>query len=61
MRFITREDTERIIEACPNVHWRTIVALARLWRLAVPIGSLVVEMGRHRLASGPDAGGFAQD
>ena len=36
MRFVTREDTERIITSCPDVHWRTIVALARYGGLRCP-------------------------
>ncbi|MGQ9762411.1 MAG: hypothetical protein ACUVQG_11705 [Thermogutta sp.] len=28
-RFITREETQRLLEACPNHHWRAIVALSR--------------------------------
>lgn len=27
--FITPADTEQLIKACPNVHWRVVVALAR--------------------------------
>lgn len=35
-RFITRADTDRVLEACPNHHWRTIVALARYGGLRCP-------------------------
>jgi len=35
-RFIPRADVERILEACPNVDWRLIVALARYGGLRCP-------------------------
>ncbi|QOV90662.1 tyrosine-type recombinase/integrase [Humisphaera borealis] len=28
-RFITREQTQRVLDACPNIQWRVIVALSR--------------------------------
>ncbi|MBR9802073.1 tyrosine-type recombinase/integrase [bacterium] len=34
--FITRHDTELILEACPDAEWRVIVALARYGGLRVP-------------------------
>ena len=27
-RFVSQAETSRVLEACPNHHWRTIVALA---------------------------------
>ena len=36
MRFISREETQRIIAACPNAYWRLIVALARYGGLRCP-------------------------
>ncbi len=36
MHFITPDDTARVIEACPDVQWRLIVALARYAGLRVP-------------------------
>jgi len=35
-RFITREETGRLLEACPNVDWRVIVALCRFGGLRSP-------------------------
>jgi len=35
-RFITQAETQRLLEACPNHHWRTIVALARFGGLRCP-------------------------
>ena len=35
-RFITREETQRLLEACPNVDWRVIVALCRFGGLRSP-------------------------
>ncbi len=35
-RFITREEIARVLEACPNHHWRTIVALSRYGGLRCP-------------------------
>jgi integrase len=35
-RFVTVEETTRMLEACPNHHWRTIVALARFGGLRCP-------------------------
>lgn len=35
-RFVTREEIEAVLEACPNHHWRTIVALSRFGGLRCP-------------------------
>ena len=35
-RFISVEDTEKILKACPDAEWRLIVALARFGGLRVP-------------------------
>ncbi len=35
-RFVTREETERLLATCPNVHWRAIVALSRYGGLRCP-------------------------
>lgn len=35
-RFITREETARVLEACPDHHWRSIVALSRYGGLRCP-------------------------
>ncbi len=35
-RFVTREETAKVLEACPNHDWRTIVALARYGGLRCP-------------------------
>ena len=35
-RFVTREETRKLLEACPNHHWRTIIALARWGGLRCP-------------------------
>ena len=35
-RFITREEIERVIEACPDCEWRLIVALSRYGGLRCP-------------------------
>ena len=40
MRFITREVTQRIIDACPDSQWRLLVALARYGGLRTPSESL---------------------
>jgi len=39
-RFITREETSRLLEACPNATWRTILALARFGGLRTPSETL---------------------
>lgn len=36
MYFVSREQTERLLEACPNGEWRLIVALARYGGLRTP-------------------------
>ncbi len=36
MRFVTREETAKLLEACPNRDWRLIVALARYGGLRCP-------------------------
>ncbi len=35
-RFVTREEITRVIEACPDHHWRTIVTLSRYGGLRCP-------------------------
>lgn len=35
-RFVTRDETEKVLAACPDHHWRTIVALARYGGLRCP-------------------------
>lgn len=35
-RFVTREEIDRVLEACPDHHWRTIVALSRFGGLRCP-------------------------
>ena len=35
-RFITREEIDRVLAACPNIHWRVIVTLARYGGLRCP-------------------------
>ena len=35
-RFITRDETARLLEACPNVDWRVIVSLCRFGGLRSP-------------------------
>jgi integrase len=39
-RFVTREETARVLDACPNHHWRTIVALSRYGGLRNPSETL---------------------
>jgi integrase len=40
LRFITREVTQRILDACPDAEWRLLVALARYGGLRTPSESL---------------------
>ena len=35
-RFVTQEETNKLLDACPNHHWRTIIALARYGGLRCP-------------------------
>lgn len=35
-RFVTREEIARVVKACPDHHWRTIVALSRYGGLRCP-------------------------
>jgi integrase len=35
-RFVTRDEILRVLDACPNHHWRSIVALARYGGLRCP-------------------------
>lgn len=39
-RFITREETARVLDACPDHNWRYIVALARFGGLRTPSETL---------------------
>jgi integrase len=43
MRFITKEDTEKILAAAPNAQWRLLIALARYGGLRTPSESLALE------------------
>ena len=40
--FVTRAETERLIEACPNYEWRLIVALSRFGGLRCPSETLAL-------------------
>jgi len=42
-RFITREETDRLLEACPNIDWRVIVGLCRFGGLRCPSEVLTLE------------------
>jgi integrase len=42
-RFISREDSAKVIEACPDAQWRLIVALARYGGLRTPGETLALE------------------
>ena len=42
-RFITRDEIARVLDACPDQHWRCIVALARFGALRCP--SEVLSLG----------------
>jgi len=35
-RFITQQETTKLLDACPNQHWRTIITLARYGGLRCP-------------------------
>ena len=41
--FVTLDDTEKVINACPDAEWRAIVALARFGGLRVPSELLALE------------------
>ena len=56
--FITREDIEKVIKACPNAEWRLIVALSRYGGLRCPSETISLtwkdidwEHGRIRVRS----------
>lgn len=36
MRFISAEDTAKILEQCPNIEWRLVISLARWGGLRIP-------------------------
>lgn len=44
-RYITPEETERLIDACPSADWRLIVGLARYAGLRVPSESHLLTFG----------------
>ena len=57
-RFITREETDRLLGACPSTDWRVIVALSRIGGLRCPSEVLTLkwvdvdwERGRFRVHS----------
>jgi len=43
--FVTREDTQKILDACPNAEWRLIVALSRYGGLRTPSETLALRWG----------------
>ncbi len=47
--FVTREDTAKVLEACPDAQWRAIVALARFGGLRTPSETLALEWGHFNL------------
>ena len=42
-RFVTREETDLLLEACPNIDWRVIVGLCRFGGLRCPSEVLTLE------------------
>lgn len=42
LRFVSRTEAEKVMNACPNVQWRLLVALARWGGLRVPSEPLVL-------------------
>jgi integrase len=42
--FVTRETTQRVIDACPSAEWRLLVALARYGGLRTPSESLALRL-----------------
>ncbi|MBN1395055.1 MAG: phage integrase SAM-like domain-containing protein, partial [Pirellulales bacterium] len=53
-RFVTREEIARLLEGCPNVDWRVIVALSRFGGLRCPSEVLSlkwqwIDWGRGRM------------
>jgi integrase len=34
--FVTRQDTQRVLEVCPDLEWRLLVALTRYGGLRMP-------------------------
>jgi site-specific recombinase XerD len=56
--FVTRETTAKVLDACPDVEWRLIVALARYAGIRIPSELLLLtwsdvlwEQGRFRVRS----------
>lgn len=43
--FVSREDTEKILAACPNIEWKLIVSLARFAGLRTPSETLLLRWG----------------
>lgn len=53
-RFVTQEETTKLLDACPSHHWRTIVALARYGGLRCPSEVLSlrwqdIDWDKHRI------------
>ena len=61
MYFLTHEDTQKIIDACPDAEWRLIVALARYGGLRCPSELARVDVGRRGLGAGPVPGQGPED
>ena len=53
--FVSREDTEKILAACPNLEWKLIIALARYGGLRTPSETLLLRWQDVDWGPKPDA------
>ncbi len=50
--FVTREETQKVLDACPDVEWRAMFALARFGGLRTPSETLLLRWGDIDWANG---------
>ena len=50
--FVTREDAQKVIDACPDAEWRLIFALARFGGLRTPSELLTLRWADVNLPAG---------
>jgi site-specific recombinase XerD len=60
--FITREDADAVLKACPDNHWKLFFGLSRYGGLRCPsIGAPCIDVGRCRLESRQNYDSLAKD
>jgi hypothetical protein len=59
--FVTREEADAVLKACPNAEWRLLFVLSRYGGLRCPSDHLLLEWVRRRLGARENANSETQD